>query len=221
MDYEKSFKNWYAEEVEKAFGIRRTWESEALDRWLSAELDIPEDDAKELSELSRTARFRIDAWNEAALKFLLIAPLVRLVDFTSSASYAPFLEQTLTIENGTNVARGNIDFMVATGRRYPEAPFYLLHEYKPESSTVLDPQGQLIIAMLAAQRANQGVASDHPVYGSYVLGRLWFMVIMEGETYTISEGFDSTKEEGIRAIYRALAVVKRTVEVIVEARLSS
>ena len=193
----KSFKNWKAQQVEKAFGIQRTWVSDVLDRWLKNDLELSEREHHELRDLQQLAYYNIDAWNEAALKFLFIAPLVYKIDFQSSKNYKGFLEQTLIVENDEVIARGNVDYMIATGRETPEAPFYLLHEYKPETTAVLDPKGQLIIAMLAAQRANVAAGLTQPVYGSYVLGRLWFMVILNGENYTISQAYDCTHVEGL------------------------
>lgn len=208
----KSFKNWSAEEVELTFGVTRTWESQALDEWLNADVSVTPEDREDLAALCKTARFKIDSWNEAALKFFLIAPLINQVDFASSSHYNGFLEQTLTISNEAASARGNVDFMVATGREKPRAPFYLLHEYKPETTTVLDPKGQLLIAMLAAQRANNAAGVDYPVFGTYVIGRLWFMVYLQGEEYTISKAFDVTEEEDILVIFKCLLEVKKQTE---------
>lgn len=153
----------------------------------------------------------MDAWNEAALKFLFLGPLMSLVDFQSD-KYGPFLEQSLTISNDLATARGNVDFMVATGRQIARAPYYVLHEYKQESANALDPQGQLLIAMLAAQRANAGKGYSIPIYGSYLLGRIWFMVVLVENEYTISEAYDCTQPGDIQTIFRCLHYVKQHIE---------
>jgi hypothetical protein len=46
--------------------------------------------------------------------------------------------------------------------------------------------------MLAAQAINQ---DDQPVYGVYVIGRLWYFVALLGREYAISLPYDSTKDE--------------------------
>ena len=47
-----------------------------------------------------------------------------------------------------------------------------------------------------------------PVYGSYVIGRWWFFVVLNGSEYTISRAFDCTLPDGVAAIFRALLEVK-------------
>ena len=207
MDYDKSFKNWLAQDVEESFGIVRTRQSHVLDRWLTATPAVPEGRLEEVERLRLSAEKDIDAWNEAAIKFFFIGPLVSIVDFNTEG-YHGFLEQTLTVSNANTSARGNVDFMVAAGREKPHAPIYLLHEYKPETTAVLDPKGQLLIAMLAARVDNEDAKLTQPVYGSYVIGRLWFFVVLNGNEYTISRAFDCTQPDGIGTIFNALLQVK-------------
>ena len=207
MDTDESFKNWIADEVERTFGVRRTKRSPLLDRWLAAEPEISEFHRRSVENLRQDAEDNIDAWNEAALKFFFIGPIVSLVDFNEE-DYHGFLEQTLYLETDKGAARGNVDFLVAAGRAVPVSPYYLLHEYKPERTTVMDPQGQLLIAMLAARLANEEAGLTQPVYGSYVIGRWWFFVVLNGSEYTISRAFDCTLPDGVAAIFRALLEVK-------------
>lgn len=216
MEIDKSVKNWKAQEVEKAFGVKRTWENAVLERWITTTVDIPERQLERLEELRSSAFYYIDSWNEAAIKFLFIGPLIQMVQFASEGKFNSFLEQTLTISNDTATARGNVDFMVATGREIAEAPFYLLHEYKPEATAVLDPKGQLLIAMLAAQKENESVGLTQPIYGTYLIGRMWFMVVLSGKEYTISQAFDCTKKQDILIIYQCLEVVKDYIEELFE-----
>ena len=129
------------------------------------------------------------------------------MDFNEE-DYHCFLEQSLYLETERGAARGNVDFLVAAGRAVPVSPYYLLHEYKPERTTVMDPQGQLLIAMLAARPANEEAGLTQPVYGSYVIGRLWFFVILNGREYTISRAYDCTLPDGVEVIFRALLEVK-------------
>ena len=208
---DKSFKNWLAQEVEKYFDIRRTRQSKVLDRWLNARPDVTQDQLHGVERLRAAAERDIDAWNEAAVKFFFIGPLIALIDFNQEG-YHGFLEQTLTLSNERATARGNVDFMVASGRQTPEAPFYLLHEYKPETTAVLDPQGQLLIAMLAARYENDKAQLTQPIYGTYVIGRLWFFVVLNGNEYTISRAFDCTLPDGVAAIFNALLQVKLYIE---------
>ena len=127
----KSFKNWLAQDVEEVFGISRTKKSDLLDRWLNANPTLTEYQTITMERLRADAEDNIDAWNEHALKFFFIGPLVTLIDFNED-DFHGFLEQTLTVSTDQVTARGNVGFMVAAGREKARSPFYLLHEYKPE-----------------------------------------------------------------------------------------
>jgi len=100
--------------------------------------------------------------------------------------------------------------MVATGLQKPKRPFFFLHEYKPARRVINDPDGQLLIEMLATQTLNQ---NEKPLYGVVVEGKDWFFVILEGNKYIISPSYDSTKDE-IYQIYAILCKVKDYIEEI-------
>ena len=203
----KSFKYWKAQEIEQIFGVRRVWESALLDQWLNEEVIIDESKLLRAEELRLMLRRNVDDWNEPALKFFFIGPLVSLVNFNEE-NFHGFLEQPLSIQDEEVNTHGNVDFMVATGRQIAVAPFYLLHEYKPESKALLDPKGQLLIAMVAAQQENEKIGLTQPLYGSYVIGRLWFFVILNGKDYVISDAFDATKTGDHAVVFRCLFAVK-------------
>ena len=207
MNTNKSFKYWIAQEVEETFGVKRIRTSPLLERWLAREVDIPVS-TLEAAEVLRTELVEsVDYWNEATLKFLFIGPLCALVRFNTDFATA-FSEQPLILEEGDIKTRGNIDFMVASGKQIAREPFYLLHEYKPENKAILDPKGQLLIAMVAAQRANENIGLTQPVYGSYVLGRFWFFVVLNGKEYSISRAYDATQEDDFPIVFRSLHAVR-------------
>ena len=47
-----------------------------------------------------------------------------------------------------------------------------------------------------------------PVHGCYTLGRLWFFVVLVGKEYSISEAYDATKVEELKAIVAILEKVR-------------
>jgi hypothetical protein len=53
--------------------------------------------------------------------------------------------------------------------------------------------GQLLISMVAAQKQNATKGFDYPLYGTYVVGRFWFFVTLEGNQYCKSLAFDATQ----------------------------
>ena len=90
-----------------------------------------------------------------------------------------------------------------------------MHEYKREVEATGDPLGQLLIAMVGAQRGNAQRQNTEafPLYGCYVLGRNWFFVILEDQQYAVSRAYDATQED-VYEIYSAMYEVQRRVEVM-------
>ena len=111
------------------------------------------------------------------MKWYFITPLINRIDFISDPRFYGHAEKVLTLRTEKETACGFIDYMVAAERNKTTAPYYLLHEYKREMGA-LDPKGQLLIAMLAAQAKNEQHGLTQPVYGTFVMGRLWFFVLL-------------------------------------------
>ncbi|MEY4925632.1 MAG: hypothetical protein RI894_68 [Bacteroidota bacterium] len=153
----------------------------------------------------------IDSWNEDEYKFMFISPYLNLVRFVSP-HYKVFTQRPMSImyDNDTKCTEGLVEFMLAKGIYTPKTPHFFLHEYKPEKQSLLwgdkrggdnDPLGQLLIAMIGAQRAN---ADDMPIYGVYVNGRNWFWVALIGNEYAVSLAYDATSD----AIFDLFAVLE-------------
>ena len=74
-----------------------------------------------------------------------------------------------------------------------------------------DPRGQLLIAMIAVQTINQ---DTNPIYGVYVVGKLWRFIVLTGKTYTFSDAFVATKKD-IFDIYKILKGLRHEIEALV------
>ena len=207
----KSFEYWKRQEVQEAFGLQRVFDLPLMADFMKMDdIDISASEKKELEALrSEIDRYGTD-WNEAALKFLFLGPLVRLVNFHIGV-YNPFLEYSLTVQLGDDSASGKVDFMVARGEQIPSAPYFCLQEHKPEEGTSNDPYGQLLIAMVAAQQANQKIDFNIPVYGMYNLGNIFYFVILEGKSFMRSEPLAASTNE-IFSIFKLMRKSKRIVQ---------
>jgi len=211
-EYNKSFKYWKTQEVEDVFGIYPAKDNSRLEEWLKAACPISENEEKQLEVLQKRLISRVKYWNEAAIQFYFIGPLMGMVDYDTD-KYNSFLEQKMPLKVSDTVSiSGNIDFLVATGKQIPKVPFFTLHEYKPEPNASADPQGQLLISMVAAQKQNQAKEIDEPLYGVYTIGRLWFFILLEGNTYSESLAYDATQED-LLEIFCILKKVKEYIEV--------
>ena len=221
----KAFRDWKFEEVELTFGIEQTYDHPLLTDWLSVKEMPNEEDSRMLEKLRFKLARSINTYNEEELKMAFIAPFLYLIPFerTGLRFFAdrPFSFEYGQDETGTPlIAAGRIDWLLAEGRQDPREPRVFLHEYKREVEATGDPLGQLLIAMVGAQRGNaqrgnvqRQNTEAFPLYGCYVLGRNWFFVILEDQQYAVSRAYDAT-QEGIYGIYSAMYEVQRRVEVM-------
>lgn len=211
-EFNKDFKYWKTQEVEEVFGIEPAKDNSRLEEWLKATCPISEEEKKQLEVLQQRLISRVKYWNETAIQFYFIGPLIGMVNYDTD-KYNSFLEHKMPLEINKNITiSGNIDFLVATGKQIPKVPFFTLHEYKPEPNTSADPQGQLLISMVAAQKRNQVKEFNAPLYGVYTIGRLWFFIVLEGKTYSESLAYDATQED-LLDIFCILKKVKEYIEI--------
>ncbi len=204
----KPFSKWTIAEVEDKFQVVLCRQYHLLDEWLTQDCELlSEQETKKLDELKERLLNHVHDWNESELKYKFIVHLLSMIRFDQD-KYQSFMERELTVNIDGEILSGVVDFMVAVGRRIPKKPFFCIHEYKKELDISNDPLGQLVIAMIAAQKINN---DGHPVYGAYVIGRLWFFVILEGLNYAVSLAYDATKDD-INCIFNILKNTKRIIE---------
>lgn len=211
----KPFERWKYEEIELTFGTERVAHLDVLDNWLKADETADEFEQRVLrthhSELVR----KVDAWNEDELKFFFISHVITLVNFSKPKVYSSFSQRTLSakrldIHNNLIDLRGRVEFFVALGEQIPRQPFFFVHEYKPlNKTTASDPLGQLLIAMLATQTLN---TQERPIYGVYIIGSLWWFVVLQGNQYAVSDPFNAFKEEELFKIFSILKRCKSYIE---------
>jgi hypothetical protein len=200
----KPFKDWDSEEIERVFEIERLWELPLLQDWITLPQFSPKsDDSIEIlkDKLLKNA----DAWNEDELKMF---SLLNFINFEHLPYYKAFTQHTLSILTDTVESKGDVEFMVATGRKRPQQPFFFLHEYKQEEQRTNDALGQLLIGMVAAQLNNQ---DKLPLYGCYVLGRFWFFVVLAYNQYAVSNAYNAADND-IYAILEILKTAKNKIE---------
>ncbi len=202
----KSFFQWTIEEVEETFQINPIEESVVLKEWLTPGCDVSSEEQRQLNELCHKLRLDVWDWNEFELEIKFIGPLVSLVDFDQQ-HYKSFWERHLSVAYNNETLSGKVDFIVAQGRRSPKHPFFFLNVFKKGRDTSNDPLGQLMIAMVAAQKINN---DDNPVYGAYVIGRHWYFAVLHGLEYSVSLGHNVSKDE----INDVFCILKKTKDII-------
>ena len=205
----RKFEDWHAHDVEQKLGISPRMHWEAVDAWLAQAEDWPPEHEHFLERLHRNLYDSHDSWNESELQLQFIGPLLALVDL-KGPGFASFSQRKLSAQLGEHHVEGCVDWITASGTYEPITPYFFLHEYKRQTGTEASPLGQLLISMLAAATLN---ADGKPIYGCYVLGRYWSFVLLDGQQYGFSQGFDALDRGELGRIWHTL---RRTRELIVQ-----
>lgn len=203
-----AFRDFSTSELNRRFQLNRIKNDPILQRWLTTPVEIDQPTQEKLE----TLRDEVDTYglfyNEAMLKWFFLVPLISLINYRTE-HYRSFVETPLQGEVEGLKMRGTVDFMVAAGTIDPTAPYFFLHEYKKEKGTPDDVLAQLLSAMLVAQQLN---GNGKPVYGCYLIGRLWHFVVLNGKEYSISQGNIASTTQGITEIYTTLVNMKTIIE---------
>ncbi len=201
-----NFRDWELDGLDSAFGLRQVRESQVLDSWLATPCAVTEFERTFLLRLRKTLILGVDSWNEVELENKFISPLIVFVDFDNE-QFAYFLERELRGVVGDYELFGRVDGMIASGFRNPRQPYFCLNEYKKHLDPTGDPAAQTLVAMLVAQELNE---RQRPVYGTYIIGRDWFFMVLEGQQYCMSQNYSATKDE-IFDIFRILQGLKQII----------
>jgi hypothetical protein len=210
----KSFEKWNQDTITKTFDLRFVESHPILQQWLQYSSPFTKEEKQYVATLQKNAMRRFDVWNEEELKFKFISFIVSMANLDTDVSTS-FLDRKISAVVQDHAMSGVVDFLVATGFVEPQEPFFFLHEYKKERGRDNDPLGQLLAAMLTAQELNKTEGrKPHPIYGCYVVGRMWFFVVLEGLEYSVSQEYSAT-QDAIFAIVSALRFVReRILEII-------
>ena len=190
--------------LEKLFGLEALDECQALQDWLAAKVAISEWEHTGLEYFRQLLRHNAHSWNESELIQNFIGPIFALVNFSGKhCNY--FAERELRGVVSEVTMYGNPDGMIASGFREPETPYFCLQEYKKHLDPKGDPAGQALAAMLVAQELNE---HRLPVYGCYVVGEMWWFMLLQERAYCLSAAYSATGEDGVFEIFRILKALK-------------
>ncbi len=202
----QNFDSWKQEAVENSFDLVEVEELPLLQSWTESQ-NIPNDaEIYQLSYLKNLAKSEIRTWNEDELKLLFIGPLVSLARLKTD-DFKTFTQRTFSTTVNDIEIGGRVDLLIAKGKRSPKHPFFCIHEYKQEENPKGDALGQLLVAMVASQALNE---KEMPILGSYIIGRNWFFVILEGKKYAVSKEYDAADED----IFQIFAILQKSKEII-------
>ena len=202
----RPFEQWFFEDVETEFGIERIKNLPQLMEWLDT-TGVDQEISPHLEKMRVLLSDYVDLWNEDELKMHFIGPFLLDIDFNHSPHYRVFSQRLMRLQSETVEAAGMVEWMVATGKQRPKKPFFFLHEYKSEKPSGNDPLGQLLIAMVDGQLQNN--SPNKPIYGCYMIGRMWFFVLLKDKAFGVSRAYDSTQRDDMKDMIIILKRVKR------------
>ena len=209
----KGFKEWDLDKIDDAFGTKHVRRLPILEELLAFEYQADDYETKYLSKLSENyLAFEGDSWNEVELENKLISPVI-VFSGIENEQFSYFLERDLSATIGEYELMGRVDGMIATGLRNPKVPYFCLNEYKRQTDPNGNPQGQALIAMLVAQKLNNNAhrSADQPIFGCYIIGRIWYFMALVGNEYAISKDFSCVDDE-MFDIFRILKSLRVQIE---------
>ncbi len=176
-----------------------------MQNWINVSGEIPNKfidfiEARRISLLKHYSQ-----WNETELFGRFISPLLETINF-SGDYFDMFHERSLSAKIGGYSVSGYVDGMVASGQYEPESPYFFIHDIKRPKAPTQTPKDNSLLRMLSAGVVNQ---TTEPMYGCFVLGKLWHFVYLEGNAYGVSEGFDATGERELTIIWLVLDKTKK------------
>jgi len=205
---EKTF--WTVGLLTKTFNLTKIPENYALlDDWLAVEnnLDTKDKVALEIMRLPLLKNF--NSWNEETLKMKFIALLLNLVNYDEIKDYQTLFDAEVYGVVDNIELKCIADFTVAkTIEDLIENPYFYFHEYKRRKNKADDPIAQLLIPSLIAQEMNH---DEQPIYGCYVIGEMWYFMIVNGREYAIDKGLNALKSEELEKIFLILKKVKNII----------
>jgi hypothetical protein len=197
--------NWIEGLIIKTFGLTKILEGfPLLDAWLTVSGDLPAEETQRLEKWRLKLLKNVGTWNEETLKMKFIANIIELVDYDTDEFEGTFdaemkgvvQGQKLSVVADYALAKATLDYM--------ETPYFYFHEYKPRKRAK-DPIAQLLLAMLIAQSQTK---RKYPLYGCAVFGELWFFMVLDDKTYSVSTGIVSTNKDDLQRILLILRKFK-------------
>ena len=193
--YPTDISKWETDMVRRAFGLNEIKKLQSLTDWMdfmppSLEAHHLTSIRWALQQFGNRARFV----SESDIKMKLLGPAIVASGFDNK-DFSTFgeimIRTTLKAQDGASLkVSGRPDLVVAMGEIKASLPYFCMQEYKRQSGTKSDPQGQVLIEMLAARQVNlnEGNALE-AIYGAFTLGRELNFLTLEKDTYALSKTY--------------------------------
>ncbi|MDM8558279.1 hypothetical protein [Candidatus Parabeggiatoa sp. HSG14] len=205
-------------ELKKLFEIEPNLDKQIFFKWFNNRIEIDKSVEVFLNDLIAENESLIERYSEEDLKINFIAPILNKVKFKSfDKKIRDFYELPMTYKTSQFILNGTCDFVVSEGLVESKKPYFFIQEFK-RNEEYGNPRPQLLAELISAVELNDWQF----IKGAYITGGNWHFVILEKlerhkYQYFISQQFDSTKIEDLKAIYKNLLFVKNEILTMIEA----
>ena len=204
-------------ELKKLFEIEQKLNPLIFNNWFNNDICLTEEIVNYLQQLIEQNGNLIEDYNEEDLKVYYIIPLLNKINFLNrDKEIRGFYELPMSYATDKFILKGSVDFVVSEGLVESQKPYFFIQEFKRHEEYG-NPRPQLLAELITAVELNDWKF----IKGAYVTGGNWYFVILEKLAlhqyqYFISQNFDSTKIEDLKAIYKNLLFVKNEILAMVE-----
>ncbi len=197
--------NWIEGLIVKTFGLTRVFEEfPLLENWMKVTNDLSKKDIEELEYRRWQLVRKVNSWNEETLKMKFIAFILDLVRYDTDELEGIFDAELKGIVKGQRLSVVADYALSKVTFDLREQPYFYFHEYKPRKKSK-DPFAQLLLAMLIAQEKNE---HQRPLYGCAVIGENWYFMVLDEQTYSVSNGYVAANPDDLQAILLILRKFK-------------
>jgi len=204
-------------ELKKLFEIEKNLDKQIFFKWFNNQIEIVNEVEVFLNDLMADNESLVECYNEEDLKVYYIIPLLNQINFRlRDKEIRGFYELPMSYATDKFILNGTADFVVSEGLVESKKPYFFIQEFK-RSEEYGNPRPQLLAELISAVELNDWKF----IKGAYITGGNWHFVILEKlerhqYQYFISQQFDSTKIEDLKAIYKNLLFVKNEILAMVD-----
>jgi len=204
-------------ELKKLFEIKPNLDKSIFFKWFNNQQKIDNSVEVFLNDLIAENESLVERYYEEDLKIYLISPLLNKIKFLNrDKEIRGFYELPMSYTTDKFILTGTVDFVVSEGLVESKKPYFFIQEFKRHEEYG-NPRPQLLAELITAVELNDWKF----IKGAYITGGNWHFVILEKLAlhqyhYFISQNFDSTKIEDLKAIYKNLLFVKNEILAMIE-----
>jgi hypothetical protein len=193
--------------IAETFKLKRSGSCSLLDKWLNEKYELIPSEQQLLSNVYEEMLASSSYMNEEEIKIRLIAPLFLIANIDEGNAIRVFYERSLSAEVDGYQLSVICDCMVAASTIFktPIHPYFFLQEFKKAKGEKRDPEAQMLIAMFAAQKANN---DGKPIFGGFLIGSVWHLATLKDREYCTSRPYYATDKDDLQQIAFALRHLK-------------